>query len=176
MEPHFLQNSTWGFIGTSGTLISYYIAAATLYMLCGIIMGSGVAWETGMKAFDTVRLDAKGRIIVPFHIREYLGLKEGMELLVSNNEKKELLIHPLHKKTARISILLHDYPGALSSVLDALARQKIDILMSASKTVERGKLAEWHALVDISACRNAKKLGQQLNALAAVKKVSIESG
>ena len=59
-----------------------------------------------IKNFNVVKLDSKGRIILPFHIRDYLGLKEGIELLVANNEKKELKIFPLmNGKSAEIKII-----------------------------------------------------------------------
>ena len=42
------------------------------------------------KNFNITKLDSKGRITIPFHVREYMGLKDGSEFLVVNNENKEL--------------------------------------------------------------------------------------
>src|SRR3989338_1478691 len=107
-----------------------------------------------IKNFNIVRIDSKGRIIIPFHIRDYLGLKEGTELIVSNNGRKELKIFPLLENTAQVEILLSDTPGSLAKILDVLTTHNADILMSTSKTIERGKMAEWVAILDISECKN----------------------
>lgn len=126
-----------------------------------------------MKDFNVVKVDSKGRIIVPYHIRDYLGLREGTELIVTNNEQKELRIFPLLEGTASVELLLTDVPGSLAKVLDVVSRNRAEILMSVSKTIERGKLAEWNAILDISKAKR-KKLEGALRKLSVVKKVRIE--
>ena len=126
-----------------------------------------------MKDFNVVKVDSKGRIIVPYHIRDYLGLDEGTELIVTNYEQKELRIFPLLKGTASIDVLMTDAPGSLAKLLDAVSRNKAEILMSISKTIERGKLAEWNAILDISKSKR-KKLENEIKKLSVVKKVHIE--
>lgn len=126
-----------------------------------------------MKDFNVVKIDSKGRIIVPYHIRDYLGLQEGTELIITNNESKELRIFPLLKGTASIDVLIADAPGSLAKVLDVVSKNRAEILMSISKTMERGKLAEWNAILDISKAKR-KKLEGALKKLAVVKKVRIE--
>ncbi len=126
-----------------------------------------------IKNFNIVRIDSKGRIIIPFHIRDYLGLKEGTELIVSNNGRKELKIFPLLENTAQVEILLSDAPGSLSKLLDSLTTHHVDILMSTSKTIERGKLAEWVAILDTSACKSMQALQSDLSALDVTKKVKV---
>ena len=126
-----------------------------------------------MKDFNVVKVDSKGRIIVPYHIRDYLGLQEGTELIVTNYEQKELRIFPLLKGTASIDVLMTDAPGSLAKVLDVVSRNKAEILMSVSKTIERGKLAEWNAILDISRSKR-KKLEGALRKLSIVNKMHIE--
>lgn len=128
-----------------------------------------------IKNFNVVKLDSKGRIIVPFHIRDYLGLREGTELLVTNNEKRELKIFPLlNGKTSEIRVMLSDVPGSLAKIVNIIAKHRIGILMSTSQTVEKGKLAEWSAMVDTSDCRDLKKMENQLLSLDVVRKVEVE--
>lgn len=126
-----------------------------------------------IKNFNIVRIDSKGRIIIPFHIRDYLGLKEGTELIVSNNGRKELKIFPLLENTAQVEILLSDTPGSLAKILDVLTAHNADILMSTSKTIERGKMAEWVAILDISECKSVKSIESELNSLDVAKKVKM---
>jgi len=128
-----------------------------------------------IKNFNVVKLDKKGRIILPFHVRDYLGLKEGMEMLISNNEKNELKIFPLFTgKTADIKVMIEDKLGSLNKLLDVIEKNKIHILMSTSKTIEKGSLAEWSAIVDISSLRDIKKLENELKSLDITKKIWIE--
>ncbi|MDI6722715.1 MAG: hypothetical protein QMD97_04090 [Candidatus Aenigmarchaeota archaeon] len=128
-----------------------------------------------MKNFNVVKLDSKGRIIVPFHIRDYIGLKEGTELIIINNEKRELRIFPLiNGNTAQIKIMMSDEHGSLSKIMGSVARNDVDILMSMSRTIERGKLAEWSAIIDISRCKNAKKFENEIKELNVVKKIEFE--
>ena len=127
-----------------------------------------------MKNFNVVKLDSKGRIILPYHVREYMGLKEGVELLISNNEKKELRIFPLISGTAELKIMMIDVPGSLSKILNSIAKHKIDILMSTSKTVEKGKLAEWNAIIDTSQCKDTKKIETELKKMSVIKKFELK--
>ena len=130
-----------------------------------------------IKNFNIVKLDSKGRIILPYHIREYLGLKEGIELLISNNEKRELKIFPLFVgKTAEVNVMIDDKIGSLNKIIDVIEKNKIHILMSTSRVVEKGNLAEWSAVVDTSKLDDIKKLENDLKALDVVKKVWIKKG
>lgn len=129
-----------------------------------------------IRNLNVVKLDSKGRILVPFHIRDFLGLKEGMELVVSNNDKKELKIFPLLEgKSAEIKIMMEDVPGALGKTADFLGKHNVDIIMSISKTIERGRSAEWSAIVDTSKCNgyDLKKLKKELGGLKFITKVDI---
>ena len=127
-----------------------------------------------MKNFNIVKLDSKGRLLVPFHIREYLDLKDGAEFIIVNNEKKEMRILPLVKgKTAEIRILMNDSPGSLAKIVDKLAEEGVDILMSQSKTIERGELAEYHAIADISNCKDLKKITNDMSHLKNVRKIEV---
>ncbi len=125
--------------------------------------------------FNVVKIDSKGRIIIPFHIRDYFGLREGTELLILiNNERKELRIMPLLENASRISTAIDDSPGSLSKVLEVLAKNSMDIVTSMSRTVEKGRLAEWDAIVDVSACKDVKKVENELKKLDVIKKVRFE--
>ena len=126
--------------------------------------------------FNITRLDSKGRITVPFHIREYMGIKDGSEFLIINNENKEIRVFPLLKgKIAHLKIVISDRPGSLSKILNLVAKNNLDILTSTSKSIERGKTAEWTAIVDISMCKNIKRVEQELSELTNfVKKFEVD--
>ena len=125
--------------------------------------------------FNVTRLDSKGRVTIPFPIRAYMDLKDGSEFLVVNNENREIRIFPLLKgKIAYFRAIISDNPGSLSRLLDTIAKYDVDIISSASKTLERGKTAEWTAIVDIAMCKNVRRIEQELSGLSdVIKKVEI---
>ena len=126
-----------------------------------------------MRNFNVVRLDSKGRMILPYHIRDFLGLKKGSELLIVNNEKKELKIFPLKdKKTAKIRITINS--NSFSSILNILDKYKIDVLMSIGKTIERDKLSGWEAIIDFRDPKQLKKMEKELKSLKGLKKIDID--
>ena len=122
-----------------------------------------------------MKIDSKGRLIVPFHIRNYLGLKEGTELIVANNGKKELKIFPLlNGSTARITVTAAEDPLTLHRILDVMLKNNIDILMSTSRTMDGGRTIEWSAIVDTSNCPNAENVEDALKKTKMIKKVEME--
>lgn len=127
-----------------------------------------------MKNFNVVRLDSKGRIIIPYHIRELLDIEEGAEFVIISHENGEIKMVPLLKgNTAEINVHVEDTPGNLAKITELLARHNISIIMSQLKIIERGHLAEWHSLVDISRCPEIKKLKQDLSASRIIKKFDV---
>jgi AbrB family looped-hinge helix DNA binding protein len=127
-----------------------------------------------MKNFNIVRLDSKGRIIIPYHIRELLDIDEGAEFVILSHASGEIKMLPLIKgKTAEINVVFQDTPGAMARIAEAMAKLKIDFIMSQSKTLERGHLAEMHAIVDVSNCRDLKKVSGYISAIDMIKKVEI---
>jgi uncharacterized protein with ACT and thioredoxin-like domain len=69
-----------------------------------------------------------------------------------------------------MNVHIDDNPGTLAKMTELLAKNKINILMSQSKVIERGHMAEWSALLDISEADNAKRLLKDLGGAKFVKK------
>ncbi|MBI4018834.1 MAG: hypothetical protein HY364_01105 [Candidatus Aenigmarchaeota archaeon] len=127
-----------------------------------------------LKNFNVVKIDSKGRMIIPFQLRDYLRLKEGTQVIITNNENKELKIIPLLDSTVYIEVIFVDEPASLMKIIDIISKNKIDILMSTSKTIERGKLAEWNAIAD-AASSNVAKLEADFASLKMIKKFKIDT-
>jgi len=127
-----------------------------------------------MRDFNIVKIDSKGRMIIPFQLRDYLRLREGTQVIITNNENKELKIIPLLDSTVYIEIIFIDEPASLMKIIDVMARNKMDILMSTSKTIERRKLAEWNAIAD-AASSNLAKLEGDMIALKGIKKFRVDT-
>lgn len=107
-----------------------------------------------MRTSEVVRIDAKGRIIIPMNFRQIFGLKEGMYVqLNANLDEKELQIIPFADPNARLMefrITLTDKPGALAQAAQVLAEANVNLLSTESRTTKKDENAEWIAVGDVS--------------------------
>jgi len=129
-----------------------------------------------MRNSNITKLDSKGRILIPIHIRKMIGADEGTEMvIIPNNEKSHAKIMPLIKeKTAEFKMLMQDNPGSLAQIASTFADYNIDIVMSQSRTVVKGKLAEWDVIADISECNgNLNQLKNNLMTSKLIKSVEL---
>jgi len=105
-----------------------------------------------MRNSNIVKLDTKGRMLIPIHIRKFLNVDDGTELiLLEDRDKTQVRILPLiREKTAELRFRLGDIPGSLAYIADTLANYNMNIIMSESKTLVKGTMAEWDVIVDTS--------------------------
>jgi AbrB family looped-hinge helix DNA binding protein len=101
-----------------------------------------------------IRLDTRGRLVIPNEFRESLNLREGDEVLMSLDTKTDTLtINPIYgnmKDLVKIEIEFGDTPGCLAKIAKKIADLKIDLIMTNSKSSQRGKKARWDIIADIS--------------------------
>ena len=106
-----------------------------------------------------IRLDTRGRLVIPNEFRDTLNLKEGDEVLMSLDPKTDTLtISPIYgepKDLVRMEIEFGDYPGCLAKIANKIADLKIDLVMTESKSSQRGKKARWDIIADISKCSSS---------------------
>ena len=108
-----------------------------------------------MRNTNIARLDSKGRLLIPSGIRKFLNVEEGTELIIlPDSEKAEVRMLPLiREKTAEFRITMADSPGSLALVAEMLQRYNLSVLMSKSRSLIKGKTAEWNLIVDTSQCK-----------------------
>jgi AbrB family looped-hinge helix DNA binding protein len=103
-----------------------------------------------------IKLDTRGRLVIPNEFRETLNLKEGDEVLISLDQKTDTLtISPIYgesKDFVKMEIEFGDYPGCLARIAKDISDLKIDLIMTESKSSQRGKKARWDIIADISNC------------------------
>jgi AbrB family looped-hinge helix DNA binding protein len=103
-----------------------------------------------------IRLDTRGRLVIPNEFRENLDLKEGDEVLMSLDTKTNtLVISPIYGKTdnlVKIEIEFDDRPGSLAKLAETLAKINIDLVMTESKSFQRGAKARWYIIADTTKC------------------------
>ena len=113
-----------------------------------------------------IRLDTRGRLVIPNEFRESLNLKEGDEVLMSLDSKTDTLtISPIYgdpKDLVRMEIEFGDTPGCLAKIAKAISDLKIDLIMTESKSSQRGKRARWDIIADISNCNSSVNEIKQL--------------
>ena len=101
-----------------------------------------------------IKLDTRGRLVIPNEFRETLDLKEGDEVLLSLDAKTNtLVISPIYGKDnnlIKLEIEFDDSPGSLAKIAEAIAKIKIDLIMTESKSFQRGEKARWFIIADIS--------------------------
>lgn len=131
-----------------------------------------------MRLTELVRMDSKGRIIVPMTYRNSFDLREGMYLmLIADTEAHEIKIIPFADPSAKlveIHVQLDDVPGALAKVATILAEKNVDLLSTQSRTLHRGQTAEWNTIADVSKCKlKLSELKDTILAHGAAKAVKI---
>ncbi len=103
-----------------------------------------------------VRLDTRGRLVIPTEFREILGLKEGDEVLISLDTKTDTItISPIYEgpdRLIKMEIEFGDTPGCLAKISKKIADMKIDLVMTESKSSQRRRKARWDIIADISKC------------------------
>ncbi len=121
------------------------------------------------------KVDERGRLIIPASFREILNIKEDSGVLLNlNSEKKTLTVLPFAsagEDLYSVRLLLSDAPGSLSKVLILLAKEGVDLVQSESIASERGRQAEWRAVVELKYCR---KKPAELKSLLSKEKIASE--
>jgi prephenate dehydratase len=100
-------------------------------------------------------------------------------MLIADLDKKEIRIAPFadpEAKLVEINITFSDNPGALAKAASILAEQEVDLLSSESRTLRRGKSAEWVAVADVSRCKcSLEELKQKIMAEGTAKEIKLQS-
>ncbi len=96
-----------------------------------------------------MRVDSKGRILIPIEIRNGMKIEEGTKVIVTNGSNGNFSMTPLSKdSTAEVSMMLKEL-SSIAAVSEALSANSFDVIMSESKRVGK-ELTEWKMLVDVS--------------------------
>jgi len=113
-----------------------------------------------------IKLDTRGRLVIPNEFREALALKEGDEVILSLDRKTDTLtISPIYGKPTdlvRMELEFGDTPGCLAKIAKKISDMKIDLVMTQSKSSQRGKKARWDIIADISKCSSSVDQIKQL--------------
>ncbi len=130
-----------------------------------------------MRHSNIMKLDSKGRVLIPIHIRKKMNASEGTDvMIVANDEANEIKLIPIIKnRNAELKFLLTNIPDSLAVVANVLANHHINILMSESRAIVRGKITEWNIIADTSKANNEEleKIKNELSSSRFVKNIEI---
>jgi bifunctional DNA-binding transcriptional regulator/antitoxin component of YhaV-PrlF toxin-antitoxin module len=103
-----------------------------------------------MESPNIVKVDSKGRILIPVQFRCDMGVEEGTEMIiVPDDQNNHFKILPIAKdSTAELRMMLSNMPSSLASVADALSANSFNILVSESRRMGED-LTEWRIIVDL---------------------------
>lgn len=106
---------------------------------------------------QNIKVDSKGRIIIPNSFRETLGIKFGENIeAYLDKENERIILFPIEKKTKKITFLFGDRPGALAKVASILAKNNVDLVYTSSRSLKRKKEAQWEVIADLSGAKLEK--------------------
>jgi len=102
---------------------------------------------------EIMRIDSKGRVTIPAHMREELGMKEGSYATVRIDREDRSVTVSLfagaHARLVEMKLKIPDRPGALARAARTLSEMNLDLMTSSSRTVKKGDLAEWIVVADV---------------------------
>jgi AbrB family looped-hinge helix DNA binding protein len=105
-----------------------------------------------LERHEIVRIDSKGRLTIPSHMREELAMREGSYAAIRmNSEERTISVSVFagaQAKLLEIRLKIPDRPGALARAARTLSELKLDLLYSSSSTLKKGELAEWIVVAD----------------------------
>ena len=93
-------------------------------------------------------------MVIPNEFRESLDLREGDNVLISLNSKSNTItmspIYGEENNLIKMEIEFGDTLGCLAKIATKLAELDVDLIMTESKSFERGTKARWDIVADIS--------------------------
>lgn len=124
---------------------------------------------------SVVKLDSKGRILIPVSFRKKLRISPDTELVLLHGDRKnEVRMMPLSDQTAaKCKVLLSNGPGNLTNVMEVLDMLNVGVLMSESRSLMGNGTSEWTFVLDTSKSNEQNKdIQSRLESLSGVKSAS----
>jgi len=120
---------------------------------------------------EKLKLDSKGRIVLPHPYREFLNLGEGDSIFASLDERNTAIILTpyLEKDLFSLDIKMTDAPGTLAKLAKVFVDEKADLVSTESHSLVREKSAVWRVVCKI----NKKKLKTLIKKLKSKGAISV---
>lgn len=124
---------------------------------------------------QNIKVDSKGRVIIPNSFRDALGIKFGENIEAHlDAENSRIILFPIEKWTRKLIVTFGDAPGSLARVAAILAKHKVDLVYTSSRSLKRKQQAEWEIMADFSNA-GLGKLKAELRAEKGIESFRFES-
>ena len=110
--------------------------------------------EKQMKATEILKIDSRGRIVIPRGMRKSLGLKENSFLMIiSDLENNELKLVPLatadDRGIIRLRMIIPDEAGSLAKIATVFGELGLSLLFGQTVVIKKGTEAEWSVICPV---------------------------
>jgi AbrB family looped-hinge helix DNA binding protein len=104
---------------------------------------------------EILKIDSRGRIVIPRTMRKSLALKENSQIMmICDSDNKELKIIPLpftnEQVAIKMKILIKDKVGALARIAQTFSDLGISLLYGETVVIKKGEEAEWTVIAPVS--------------------------
>ena len=101
-----------------------------------------------MKHTEILKVDSRGRIVIPRSMRKSLGLGENAQIMaISDSENKEIKLIPLpftnEGSFMKIQIFINDESGSLARIASIFGELGLSLLYGETVVIKKGEQAEW---------------------------------
>ncbi len=109
------------------------------------------------------KLDAKGRISIPAHVRNSVGIRNGDKVAFVTKDTKEIAILPaISENKAALTALMNDQHKGMTKIMNILNSHKINVVSVESLTVERNEKFECTFVIDLDGFNDKDLLIKEL--------------
>ncbi len=107
-----------------------------------------------MKETEILKIDSRGRIVIPRSMRKSLNLKENSQImLISDPDDNELRIIPLpfsdEQTFIKFKMIIPDEPGALSKISHVFGKVGASIIHGQTITLKKNQIAEFSVVSQV---------------------------
>ncbi len=129
------------------------------------------------KFSEIVKVDDRGRIVIPGSTRKVMKLVSGAKLMMFvDDEKNEIRLTPFLDPNAnpvQMRVIMADKQGALAKITAAIGEMGINLTYEEAHVLRKGEQAEWQAIADLTPMKESLNL-EEIKARIIATKVALE--
>ncbi|MBI2232931.1 MAG: AbrB/MazE/SpoVT family DNA-binding domain-containing protein [Candidatus Aenigmarchaeota archaeon] len=109
------------------------------------------------------KLDAKGRISIPAHVRNSVGIRNGDRVAFVTKDSKEITILPsISDSTATLTAIMSDHHKGMTRIINILNSHRISVISMESFTLERNEKFECNFVVGLEGYSDIDALKKEI--------------